>query len=284
MVSYGTPNHARKARAGPIPPPNSPLEKTPHKAGNGDLTITCRNRHCPKCQSLARAKMRFQLLRQWLQERQADGARVESTLLLPVEYFHVVFTIPEEIAAIAFQNKKEVYGILFRAAAETLRLISADPKHLGAEIGWIAILHTWGQNLLHRPHLHCLVSGGGISPGGAHWIACRPGFFLPVRVLSRLFHRLFLEMRFQLLRQYLQQAFDKGKLQFFSSLVSLRDRQCFQKTIAAARKCEWVVYAKAPFAGPEQVLQYLGRYTHRVAIYNNRLAGMENGQVQWCKS
>jgi Putative transposase/Transposase zinc-binding domain len=218
---------------------------------------SCRNRHCPKCQSLARAK--------WLQERQAE--------LLPVEYFHVVFTIPEEIAAIAFQNKKEVYGILFRAAAETLRVIAADPKHLGAEIGWIAILHTWGQNLLHHPHLHCLVSGGGISPGGSRWIACRPGFFLPVRVLSRLFRRLFLE--------YLEQAFDKGKLKFFSSLVSLRDQQCFQKTLAAARKPEWVVYAKPPFAGPEQVLQYLGRYTHGVAISNNRLASMENRQVQF---
>ena len=217
----------------------------------------------------------------WLQERQADGARVESTLLLPIEYFHVVFTIPEEIAAIAFQNKKVVYGILFRAAAETLRVIAADPKHLGAEIGWTAILHTWGQNLLHHPHLHCLVSGGGISSGGSGWTACRPGFFLPVRVLSRLFRRLFLEMRFQLLRQYLQQAFDKGKLQFFSSLVSLRDRQCFHKTLAAARKPEWVVYAKPPFAGPEQVLQYLGRYTHRVAISNNRLLSMENGHVQF---
>ena len=218
---------------------------------------SCRNRHCPKCQSLARAK--------WLQDRQAE--------LLPVEYFHVVFTVPEEIAAIAFQNKKEVYGILFRAAAETLRLIAADPKHLGAEIGWIAILHTWGQNLLHHPHLHCLVSGGGISSGGSRWIACRPGFFLPVRVLSRLFRRLFLE--------YLEQAFDKGKLQFFSSLVSLRDRQRFQKTLTAAKKPEWVVFAKPPFAGPEQVLQYLGRYTHRVAISNNRLASMENGQVQF---
>jgi Putative transposase/Transposase zinc-binding domain len=218
---------------------------------------SCRNRHCPKCQSLARAK--------WLQDRQAE--------LLPIEYFHVVFTIPEEISAIALQNKKEVYDILFRAAAETLRVISADPKHLGAEIGWISILHTWGQNLLHHPHLHCLVSGGGISPDGSRWIACRPGFFLPVRVLSRLFRRLFLE--------YLNEAFDKGKLQFFSSLVALRERQCFARTLAAAQKREWVVYAKAPFAGPEQVLQYLGRYTHRVAISNNRLASMENGEVQF---
>ena len=218
---------------------------------------SCGNRHCPKCQSLARAK--------WLQDRQAE--------LLPIEYFHVVFTIPEEIAAIALQNKKAVYGILFRAAAETLRVLSADPEHLGAEIAWISLLHTWGQNLLHHPHLHCLVSRGGISPDGSRWIACRPGFFLPVRVLSRLFRRLFPE--------YLEQAFDKGKLQFFSSLASLRERQCFAKTLAAAQKREWVVYAKAPFAGPEQVLQYLGRYTHRVAISNNRLASMENEQVQF---
>ena len=216
---------------------------------------SCRNRHCPKCQSLARA--------QWLEDRQAE--------ILPVEYFHVVFTVPEEIAAIAYQNKKVVYGILFRATAETLRTIAADPKHLGAEIGFLAVLHTWGQNLLHHPHLHCVVPGGGISPDGKRWIACRPGFFLPVRVLSRLFCRLFLE--------YLQAAFDQGKLQFFSSLERLRDPKAFAEYLAPLRQAEWIVYAKPPFGGPQRVLDYLGRYTHRVAISNNRLLNIEDGKV-----
>ena len=216
---------------------------------------SCRNRHCPKCQSLARE--------QWLQARQAE--------LLPTEYFHVVFTVPEEIAAIAYQNKEEVYGILFRATAETLRTIAADPKHLGAEIGFLAILHTWGQNLLFHPHLHCVVPGGGIAPDGQRCIACRPGFFLPVRVLSRLFRRLFLK--------HLQTAFDQGKLQFFSSLERLRDRKTFARYLAPLRRSKWVVYAKPPFGGPEQVLNYLGRYTHRVAISNNRLLDIDDGKV-----
>jgi Putative transposase/Transposase zinc-binding domain len=216
---------------------------------------SCRNRHCPKCQSLARA--------QWLEDRQAE--------LLPVEYFHVVFTVPEEMAAIAYQNKEVVYGILFRAAAETLRTIAADSKHLGAEIGFFAVLHTWGQNLLFHPHLHCVVPGGGISPDGKRWIACRPGFFLPVRVLSRLFRRLFLE--------HLQASFDQGKLRFFSSLERLRDSKAFAAYLSRLRQTEWVVYAKPPFGGPEQVLNYLGRYTHRVAISNNRLLNIDHGQV-----
>ena len=216
---------------------------------------SCRNRHCPKCQSLARAK--------WLQDRQAE--------LLPVEYFHVVFTVPEEIAALAYQNKAVVYGILFHAAAETLRTIAADPKHLGAEIGFLAVLHSWGQNLLFHPHLHCVVPGGGISPDGKRWIACRPRFFLPVRVLSCLFRRLFLED--------LQAAFDHGKLQFFSSLERLREPQAFAHYLAPLRKTEWVVYAKPPFGGPQQVLNYLGRYTHRVAISNNRLLSIDDGKV-----
>ena len=218
---------------------------------------SCRDRHCPKCQSLVRA--------QWLEDRQAE--------LLPVEYFHVVFTMPQEIAAIAYQNKALVYGILFRAAAETLRTIAADPKHLGADIGFIAILHTWGQNLLHHPHLHCVVPGGGPSPDGTRWVECRPGFFLPVRVLSRLFRRLFL--------QQLQQAFDNDELQFFNSLATLKDRVAFAKYLAPATHAEWVVYAKPPFGGPEQVLQYLGRYTHRVAISNNRLLDFTDGQVSF---
>ena len=216
---------------------------------------SCSDRHCPKCQSLARA--------QWLRDRQAE--------LLNAEYFHVVFTVPEQIATIAYQNKRELYGILFRAAAETLRTIAADPKHLGAEIGFFAVLHTWGSNLLHHPHLHCVVAGGGLSPDGSQWISCRTGFFLPVRVLSQLFRRLFLA--------YLLKAFDAGKLAFFSSLQSLRDRSTFLGHMAPTLKTEWVVYAKRPFAGPEQVLDYVGRYTHRVAISNNRLLDIEEGKV-----
>ena len=216
---------------------------------------SCRNRHCPKCQSLARA--------QWLKHRQAE--------LLPVEYFHVVFTLPQPIADVAYQNKKVVYGILFRAAGETLRTVAADPRHLGAEIGFLAVLHTWGQNLLHHPHLHCLVPGGGLGPGANRWIACRPGFFLPVRVLSRLFRRLFL--------QYLRAAFDAGQLQFFSALESLGNRNSFAQYLRPLGRTEWVVYAKRPFAGAEQVLDYLARYTHRVAISNNRLLNIKDGQV-----
>jgi len=220
---------------------------------------SCRSRHCPKCQSLTRA--------QWLEDRQAE--------LLPVEYFHVVFTVPQQIAAIAYQNKAVLYDILFRATAETLRTIAADPKHLGAEIGFIAILHTWGQNLMHHPHLHCVVPGGGISPDREHWVACRPGFFLPVRVLSRLFRRLFLEQ--------LQQAFVNGELQFFNSLEALHKPAAFARYLAPVEHAEWVVYAKAPFGGPQHVLEYLGRYTHRVAISNNRLLDFTDGTVtfQW---
>ena len=185
----------------------------------------------------------------------------------------MVFTLPELIATIAYQNKKELYGILFHAAAETLRIIAADPKHLGAEIGFFAVLHTWGSNLLHHPHLHCVVSGGGLSPDGTEWISCQAGFFLPVRVLSRLFRRLFLEQ--------LVKAYDAGKLEFFSSLESLRDRSSFLDYLAPTRATEWVVYAKRPFAGPEQVLDYVGRYTHRVAISNNRLLDIAEGKVSF---
>jgi len=218
---------------------------------------SCRNRHCPKCQSLVRA--------QWLEDRQAD--------LIPVDYFHVVFTLPEEIAAIAYQNKAAVYDMLFHATGETLRTIAADPKHLGAEIGFIAILHTWGQNLLHHPHLHCVVPGGGLSADGEHWISCRPGFFLPVRVLSRLFRRLFLAQ--------LQAAFDAGHLRFFNALEPLQAPRAFARYLAPARRAEWVVYAKPPFGGPQHVLEYLGRYTHRVAISNNRLIDFGEGKVSF---
>ena len=216
---------------------------------------SCRNRHCPKCQSLARS--------QWLEDRQAE--------LLPVEYFHIVFTVPKEISAIAYQNKKVVYDILFRATAQTLRTIAADPKHLGAEIGFIAILHTWGQNLLHHPHLHCVVPGGGPSSDGQRWTACRPGFFLPVRVLSRLFRRLFLAQ--------LHRSVDSGELHFSSSLAALQDPGAFARFLVPAARAEWVVYAKPPFGGPRRVLEYLGRYTHRVAITNSRLVKFDHGEV-----
>ena len=217
---------------------------------------SCRNRHCPKCQGLARAK--------WLESRNAE--------LLPVEYFHVVFTVPDPIAQIAFYNKDIVYDILFRATAETLLTIARDPQHLGAEIGFFAVLHTWGQNLHLHPHLHCVVPGGGVSPDD-QWVACRPGFFLPVRVLSRLFRRLFLEA--------LEKAHADGELQFFGDLEPLRDRPAFLRHLAPLRDSEWVVYAKAPFGGPQHVLNYLGRYTHRVAISNERLRSLEDGQVSF---
>src|SRR6516165_729361 len=235
------------------------LEQCDHCGHQRNAYNSCSDRHCPKCQSFARA--------QRLEDRQSE--------LLDSQYFHVVFTLPDQIATIAYQNKRELYGILFRTAAETLRTIAADPKHLGAEIGFFAVLHTWGQHLLHHPHLHCVVPGGGLSPDGTAWIACQAGFFLSVRVLSRLFRRLFLE--------YLVKAFDAGKLEFFSSLESLRDRHSFLDYLAPTRETEWVVYAKRPFAGPKQVLDYVGRYTHRVAISNNRLLDVENGQVrfQW---
>ena len=192
---------------------------------------SCRNRNCPKCQGLARA--------QWLEDRQAE--------LLDVPYFHVVFTVPEQIATIAFQNQTVVYDILFRAVSETLRTIAADPKHLGAEIGVLAVLHTWGQNLMHHPHLHCLVPGGGIAPDGESWIACRPGFFLPVRVLSRLFRGLFLH--------YLEKAFTAGELNFFSAHRHLHEPAAFRRYLAPLYQAEWVVYAR-PFAGPQVPLLY----------------------------
>src|SRR5216683_1058702 len=218
---------------------------------------SCRDRHCPKCQSLARA--------QWLDDRRSE--------LLDTQYFHVIFTVPQPIATIALQNKDVVYNILFRATSETLRTIAADPKHLGAQIGFFAVLHTWGQALLHHPHLHCVLPGGGISPDGMRWISCRPNYVLPVPVLRLLFRRLFLN--------YLEQAFDAGVLQFFSSLEPLRNRHAFLRHIAPTRKINWKVYAKPPFGGPEQVLKYVARYTHRVAISNDRLLGLDDGKVQF---
>ena len=218
---------------------------------------SCRNRHCPKCQSGA--------AREWLAERAAD--------LLPVEYFHVVFTLPAPVAAIAKQNKAVVYSLLFEAASATLKTIAADPRHLGAEVGMTMVLHTWGQTLTYHPHVHVIIPGGGLSPDGNTWIACRPGFFLPVKVLQRLYRRLFL--------QKLSAAHADGRLQFFDALVPLANTHAFARHLAPARCIDWIVYTKKPFAGPEQVLRYLARYTHRIAISNRRLAALDDQSVSF---
>jgi len=213
---------------------------------------SCRNRHCPKCQGAA--------AKEWLADREAE--------LLPVPYYHVVFTLPAPIADIAYQNKAVIYDILFKAAAEALVTIAADPKHLGARVGLTAVLHTWGSALTHHPHVHIIVPGGGISLDGQRWIPCRPGFFLPVRVLSRLFRRLFLAR--------LVAAHDAERLRFFGDHARLAERDAFTAYLAPLRKAEWVVYAKRPFGGPEAVLAYLSHYTHRVAIANSRLVALHD--------
>jgi hypothetical protein len=218
---------------------------------------SCRNRHCPKCQATEAAH--------WVEARAAD--------LLPVPYFHVVFTLPATLGPIALQNPREVYGLLFRAAAETLLQIAADPEHLGAEIGLLAVLHTWGQTLQHHPHLHCVVPGGGFSPDLSRWVACPDGFFLPVRVLARVFRGKFLAG--------LRARFDRGKLSFHGRLAALSDADEFERRLSASARTDWVVYAKPPFGGPEQVLKYLARYTHRVALSNHRLLELKDGRVRF---
>jgi predicted Zn-ribbon and HTH transcriptional regulator len=216
---------------------------------------SCRNRHCPKCQSAA--------AKQWLADREAE--------LLPVPYYHVVFTLPAVIADIAYQNKAVVYDLLFKVSAETMLTIAADPKHMGGRIGITSVLHTWGSALTHHPHVHMIVPGGGISPDGERWVSCRPGFFLPVRVLSRLFRRLFLEK--------LIATHQAGRLSFFDDHAYLAEAQSFAAYLAPLRKADWVVYAKRPFRGPEAVLAYLSRYTHRVAIANSRLIAFDQHGV-----
>jgi len=218
---------------------------------------SCRNRHCPKCQGAA--------ARQWLAEREAE--------LLPVPYYHVVFTLPAAIADIAYQNKAVIYDVLFRASAETMLTIAADPKHLGARIGITAVLHTWGSAMTHHPHVHMIVPGGGIALDGNSWVACRSGFFLPVRVLSRLFRRLFLNM--------LTAAHQAGRLNFFGEHAHLGASRAFAAYLAPLRTAEWVVYAKRPFGGPDAVLAYLARYTHRVAIANSRLIAVDGNAVSF---
>src|ERR1700736_2568608 len=216
---------------------------------------SCRNRHCPKCQGAA--------AKDWLAAREAD--------LLPVPYFHVVFTLPAPIGDIAYHNKAVVYDLLFKASAETLTTIAADPRHLGARVGITSVLHSWGSAMTHHPHVHMIVPGGGISLDGERWVACRPGFFLPVRVLSRLFRRLFLAM--------LLVAHKAGRLHFFGDHAALADAQAFAAYLAPLRRTEWVVYAKRPFGGPQAVLAYLSRYTHRVAIANSRLIACDRTSV-----
>ena len=214
---------------------------------------SCRNRHCPKCQGAA--------AREWLAAREAE--------LLPVPYYHVVFTLPAPIADIAYQNKAVIYDLLFKVSAETLLTIAADPKHLGARIGITSVLHTWGSALTHHPHVHMIVPGGGISPDSSRWVSCRPGFFLPVRVLSRLFRRLFLQ----------RLAAAHKQLAFFGNHARLADAKTFAAYLAPLRKAEWVVYSKRPFGGPAAVLAYLSRYTHRVAISNSRLIALDHRGV-----
>jgi hypothetical protein len=216
---------------------------------------SCRNRHCPKCQGAA--------AKDWVAAREAD--------LLPVPYYHVVFTLPAAIADIAYQNKAVIYDLLFKTSAETLVTIAADPKHLGARVGITSVLHTWGSAMTHHPHVHMIVPGGGISLDGERWVACRSGFFLPVRVLSRLFRRLFLER--------LLAAHQAGRLKFFGDHAALANARAFVAYLAPLRRAEWVVYAKRPFGGPQAVLAYLSRYTHRVAIANSRLIACDRGAV-----
>jgi hypothetical protein len=218
---------------------------------------SCRNRHCPKCQANAAAL--------WVEARAAE--------LLRVPYYHVVFTLPAALAPIALQNPRVVYDLLFRAAAETLLRIAADPDHLGAEIGFLAVLHTWGQNLQHHPHVHCVVPGGGLAPDGPRWVTCPDGFFLPVKVLGRVFRGKFLAG--------LRAAFDRGKLAFHGRLAELAGAVEFGRRLTASTQVDWVVYAKPPFGGPEQVLKYLARYTHRVAISNRRLLDLGGGRVRF---
>ena len=216
---------------------------------------SCRDRHCPRCQAAAS--------RDWLAEREAE--------LLPVQYFHVVYTLPAPIADIAHQNKRVIYDLLFKAAAQATITIGDDPKHLGARLGITAVLHTWGSAMTHHPHVHMIVPGGGLSKDRSRWVPCRPAFFLPVRVLSRLFRGLFLKM--------LTEAHDHNRLKFFGNHARLADRKTFTAFLVPLRQVEWVVYAKEPFAGPEPVLRYLSRYTHRVAISNRRLVAADDGGV-----
>ena len=234
---------------------HSPLEKTPHKATNGELTITCRNRHCPRCQGNARMR--------WLQARERE--------LLPTRYVHVVFTLPRELAALALQNKRLIYNALFHASAETLLEIASDPRHLGAEIGFFSVLHSWDQRLQFHPHVHCVVAAGGLAPDRDRWISSRQSFFLPVKVLSRVFRGKFVNT--------LKAAFREDKLKFLSRLAPLAEPRAFASWLRLLFRQDWVVYSKPPFGGPQHVLRYLGAYTHRIAISNRRLIALADDNV-----
>jgi len=218
---------------------------------------SCRNRHCPKCQTLAKER--------WLAARRAE--------LLPAEYFHVVFTLPHALNALAQGNPRVIYTLLFRAVAATLTTFGRDPRHLGGDVGGTAILHTWGQNLSQHLHLHCVVIGGALTPDGARWIAAPPGFLFPVRALARVFRGKYL--------QALHRAFTTGQLRFAGSLAALAEPETFATWLQDLRQHDWVVYAKRPLAGPTQVLEYLGRYTHRVAISNERLVSHTDDVVRF---
>src|SRR6266568_6626595 len=255
MVSRRPPNPVRKALPAQIPARYSPLEKTPHNTRNGELPITCRNRHCPKCQTQARQR--------WLAARERE--------LLATSYFHVVFTVPHELNVLALDNARLFYDLLFTASAQTLLEIAADPKHLGAQIGVISILHTWGQNLLLHPHIHCAIPAGGISSDHRRWIRPRYPFFLPVKILSRVFRGKFLAG--------LKRLYRSKKLYCAGPAVALADPTQFAKLIRRLHRHDWVVYAKPAFGGPLQVLRYLGRYTHRVAISNHRLLAFDQELV-----
>jgi len=256
MVSSRPPNRVEKANPAWIPRPNSPLVETPHKAGNGDLSITCRNRHCPNCQTQSRDR--------WIQARTSE--------LVPVGYFHVVFTVPQQLSALMLQNRRTLYELLFRSVAATLLEVAANPKHLGTEIGFLGVLHTWGQTLTHHPHIHCVVPSGGFAPGRIRWV--RPkyaGFFLPTQVLSVVFRAKFIDG--------LGSLFRRQKLAFHGSCQWLQEPSSFARFLRTLHQHRWVVYSKKPFGGPQQVLHYLARYTHRVAISNHRLLSMEDGKV-----
>jgi hypothetical protein len=231
------------------------VERCDHCAEERISYNSCCNRHCPKCQHLARTK--------WVESRKGE--------LLPIDYYHVVFTIPQQLNDIVLRNKPQLYKILFAASAETLQTIAADPRHLGAQIGFFSILHSWGQNLLFHPHIHCVVTGGGVSPDRTRWVSCKPGFFLPVEVLSQLFRRLFLET--------LEEAYRNKLLSFPGAIESLQAPAAFRKLISSLKHIDWVVYAKAPFGGPQRVVEYLGRYTHRVAIDNRRILNVTEHEV-----
>jgi rubredoxin len=255
MVSRRPPNPVRKSRPVQVLALHSPLEKTPHKTANGELSISCRDRHCPKCQTAARDR--------WIAARQKE--------LLPTRYLHVVFTLPGRLAPVVLQNKKVIYDLLFRTSAETLLEVAGDPRHLGVEIGFFSVLHTWSQKLTAHPHVHCVVPAGGLSRDHTRWVRSRDNYFLPKKVLAEVFRGKFVNA--------LKQAFQNGQLHFHGDLKLLAQPKIFAAWLRPLHRQDWVVYLKRPFGGPQYVVHYLGRYTHRVAISNHRLVSFADGKV-----